>query len=428
MAISRDVYRRAAAEPHRVAVAGPYGAVTFAELAGRAERRAAELAGGGIESGGRVDVTHEDPVELLVGLIAADQLDAAAIVGEASWPAELRAKAVAAAIEAARPHASNACLIVFTSGSSGTPHPVVRTRRSWIFSFPTFSVFAGVGPDDTVLIPGRLSGSLFLYGTLHALTMGAAVHLLPKWSADQAAEAAATCTAVHVVPPMLAALVDRLDEGTSLKLAVCAGAPLDNDVEERAGKLGIEVVEYYGAAELSLVAIRRPGAPQGRFKPFPSVEIRVEDGVLWAKSKYLASGLAKNEDGYATVDDRVELHADGSLQVLGRNGEAILTGGSTVLPEGVERVLRQLPGVVDVAVVGRDHPELGQVVVAVLELDGQAPTAHDLRQHAADQLVPGERPRLWYATDALPRTASGKVARSQVHDGLADGSLDVRPL
>lgn len=428
MAISRDVYRRAAAEPHRVAVVGGYGPVTFAELAGRAERRAAELTEEGVGAGGRVDVTNEDPVELLVGLIAADQLDAAAIVGEASWPQDLRHRAIEAAKQAAEPHGSNACLIVFTSGSSGTPHPVVRTRRSWIFSFPTFSVFAGVGPNDTVLIPGRLSGSLFLYGTLHALTMGAAVQLLPKWSPQAAAEAAATCTAVHVVPPMLQAIVERLDEQTSLKLAVCAGAALDQDVEERAGKLGIEVVEYYGAAELSLVAIRRPGAQQRRFKPFPGVEIRVEDGVLWAKSKYLASGLAKNEDGYATVHDRVELHPDGSLEVLGRDSGAISTGGSTVLPEGVERVLRQLDGVVDAAVVGREHDELGQVVAAVLELDGNAPTVNDLREHAQHQLTNEERPRLWYVTDALPRTASGKVARSQVQAGLADGSLDVRTL
>jgi long-chain acyl-CoA synthetase len=423
MAISRDVHRRAAAEPRRLAVVGPYGKVTFAELGTRVELKVAALVEQGVESGGRVEVTNEDPVELLVGLIAADQLDAAAIVGEASWPAELRARAVGAAIKKAEPHGSNACLIVFTSGSEGTPKPVVRTRRSWTFSFPTFSVYAGVGPNDTVLIPGKLSGSLFLYGTLHALTMGAAVHLLPKWNADQAAEAAAECTAAHLVPPMLAALVDRLDTGTSLNLAVCAGAPLDNDVEERAAKLGIEVVEYYGAAELSLVAIKRPGK---RLKAFPSVEIRIQDGVLWAKSIYLASGLDKSEDGFATVHDHAILNADGSLEITGRANEAISSGGSTVNPEGVERVLRQLPGVADVAVVGRQHPDLGQVVAAVLE--GTPPAVEVLRKYAADQLVEAERPRLWYAIDALPRTASGKVARGRVLDGLADGSLDARTL
>ncbi|GAA2756600.1 class I adenylate-forming enzyme family protein [Actinopolymorpha rutila] len=429
MPISRDVRRRAAAEPDRSALVGASGTVSYGELAARAERRAEALAAAGVAAGHAVLCAEPDPADLLAGVLAADLLEAAAVVADADWPDAVRKPATDAARALVDRHGSAVSLVVFTSGSTGTPRPVARTRRSWTFSFPTFSALTGVGAHDTVLVPGRLSGSLFLYGALHALTMGAAVHALPSWSPADAARACEACTAVHLVPSMLTELLDRLDPAGRLRTVVCGGAHLDPGVRAAAAAAEVEVVDYYGAAELSFVAIRRPGLPPDRLRPFPEVEVDVRDGVIWARGPYLALGLDRDSDGFATVGDHGVRHDDGTLSVHGRGDAAITTGGATVVAEAVEHVLRQVPGVAEVACVGTPHDRLGQVVAAVVEpRPDHAATLAELRAAAAAGLPATDRPRLWYAVDRLPRTPGGKVARAEVGASLRDGTLGARVL
>jgi long-chain acyl-CoA synthetase len=430
MAISRDVARRAATEPARLAVVGPCGPLSFGELADRASQRADALTTKGVGPGHAVTTYDDDPVRLLVDLMAAERVGASIIVADAAWPDTVRGPALGAAAEAAERHGDAGCLVVFTSGSTGVPRPVVRTQESWTYSFPAFSALTGVDATDTVLIPGRMSGTLFLYGALHALVMGATIHPLPLWSPARAVEAMASCTTAHLVPAMLAALASRIDPATSrLRLAISAGAHLDHTVEAEVRERGTEVIDYYGAAELSFVAIRRRGAPPGVMRAFPDVEVDIRDGVIWARSRYLAKGLDLSADGFASVGDHGCLEPDGILTVIGRSNQSINCGGATIAAEGVEGVLRLASGVADVAVIGMPHGELGQVVVAVVEPDDQGSlTLASLRAVVAERLQPSHRPRVWYEVDRLPRSGSGKVARAEVVAGLADGSLGVRAL
>ncbi len=430
MAISRDIVRRAAAQPDRPAVVGPAGGLSFGDLAARARTFADRMEAAGVTPAQCVPLTDEDPARLLVELVGTDLLGAVAVVTDASWPDDVRAAAVDAARAQVARHGQEACLAVFTSGSTGTPRPVVRSRRSWTYSFPPFSALTGIGVDNTVLVPGAMSASLFLFGALHALTVGAAVHPLSRWSPALAAQAAGTCTAVHVVPAMLSSLVERLDPTSSrLRLAVCAGAHLDPALDDAAAGVGIQVVDYYGAAELSFVAIRRPGAAAGRLRPFPDVDVEVRDGVIWARSPYLALGLDRDPKGFTTVGDRGTFETDGTIAVEGRIGQAITTGGATIAPEAVERAVREVPGVAEVAVIGTPHPALGEIVVALVEaVPGTGIALAALRAVAASRLPTAERPRRWYLVDRLPRTGSGKVARARAATGFTDGTLVVRVL
>ncbi len=94
----------------------------------------------------------------------------------------------------------------------------------------------------------------------------------------------------------------------------------------------------------------------------------------------------------------------------------ILTGGEKVWPEAVEAVLRRLPSVGDVALVGRPDPEWGQLVVAVVvAAPGQAPPGLEvLRAAVKESLPPWCAPRAVELVEALPRTPSGKVLRRAV--------------
>jgi acyl-CoA synthetase (AMP-forming)/AMP-acid ligase II len=181
-------------------------------------------------------------------------------------------------------------------------------------------------------------------------------------------------------------------------------------------------VEYYGAAELSFVAWRDRVGP---FRPFEGVEIELRDGALWARSPYLARGYLTDHptsrgsaddgpfridlSGWATVSD-LSRAVPGGFEILGRGNRAVTSGGHTVVVEEVESLLRGLPDVDEVAVLGLPHPRLGHVLTAIVV--GSAADA-DLRAAVAGMPAPS-RPRRWLHADALPRTSGGKVRRGDL--------------
>ncbi|GLW98500.1 fatty acid--CoA ligase family protein [Microtetraspora sp. NBRC 16547] len=345
-----------------------------------------------------------------------------------------RALAVLAEAGLLRVRDGRECLVLRTSGSTDVPRAVVRTVDSWVDSFDSFSEIIGIRPQDRVLIPAPLSSSLFAFGAAHTAAAGAAVLALPRWHPREAAAAAEECTIAHVTPPMLTALLDRLPPGVPLRTVVCGGADLPRATRERAAAAGIRVVDYYGAAELSFVAIRHPDAAM---RAYPGAEIALRDEVIWVRSPFLSDGydgptagpLLRDKEGWASVGDRgVWSDAEG-LTVLGRGDDLVLTGGASVLPGDVERVIGDAPGVAGVVVVGMPHHSLGQVVTAVIVPDAELPpTGSILRQHAAARLAPAHRPRRWYSVNQMPLTPAGKPARGRVRQGLADGTLGARTL
>ncbi|MGH3659391.1 MAG: hypothetical protein ACRDUA_22315, partial [Micromonosporaceae bacterium] len=76
MAISRDVARRAATDPARPAVVGPCGPLSFGELADQARQRADVLTAEGVATGHAVTSYDDDPISLLVDLMAAERVGA----------------------------------------------------------------------------------------------------------------------------------------------------------------------------------------------------------------------------------------------------------------------------------------------------------------------------------------------------------------
>jgi long-chain acyl-CoA synthetase len=342
----------------------------------------------------------------------------------------------------------NGDMVVFSSGSTGRPRGIVRTFESWRASFAGFSDITGITSADTVWLPGPLWSSLFLYGALHAAEAGASVLLRD----DEPAGA----TALHCVPSQLPGLLHRAQTGglPLVRRVVVAGDRCTAALRQQCEQAGWHLVEYYGAAELSIVAWRDHN---GGFRSFPGVQTQLretgftdgtgsrngtglkdgagsrngtglKDGAgatetLWARSPYVVGGyLSADADGpfrldpqgWATVGDLARA-VMGGLEVLGRGNLAVTTGGHTVVVEEVERLLRRLPGVDDVAVLGVAHPRLGQLLAAIVV--GSAEDA-SLRAAVAKMPTPS-RPRRWLHADALPRTSGGKLRRDALPDLVA---------
>ncbi len=323
--------------------------------------------------------------------------------------------AVAATAAQAR-LADGAAWAALTSGSSGAVRIVLRTAASWADSFGTVSRLLDAGPDDVVLLPAPPSASLTLFSLAHALEGG------PRPLLGSATRTAAysSVTCLHGTPQALRATLDA-GAPPRLRAALIGGSHFDTALRARAEAAGIRVSAYYGAAELSFVAVDEGDG----LRPFPGVELSIREGELWVRSPFVALGYAgasgplRRDGEWATVGDRAEL-VDGRLRLLGRADDAILSASATIVPEEVEAVLRSVPGIRDAIVFGLPRERVGALVAAFVELDDTHVV--DLRGASEERLAVAHRPRRWFAGE-LPRTASGKPARAEAVRRALDGEV-----
>ncbi|MEZ5079545.1 MAG: class I adenylate-forming enzyme family protein [Thermoleophilia bacterium] len=340
-----------------------------------------------------------------------------------------------------RPSADTPFYAGFTSGSGGRPKTFVRSHGSWWRSFDGFDGWVGADAPAAAIIPGPLAGSHFLFGALHALHVGAPV-VLTATSGLGAAVAEHPGCAAFVVPAMLPALCAA---PASPAVVFCAGAALAPSLAEqlRDAHPRTRLVEYYGASELSFVAIRdhADDAPDGTTgRAFPGVEISVRNesgeevstgtvGTIFARSALVfdgyrgrppESGARTIGDGWWTVGDRGALDQDGHLTVAGRGTSLIISGGVNIQPEEVEAALADHPDVSACAVVGLPHARWGEQVCAVIQAaPGTAPDRGELRAHLAARISNTKRPhRYVFTDDPLPRLSGGKPDRRTIRDRL----------
>jgi o-succinylbenzoate---CoA ligase len=327
--------------------------------------------------------------------------------GDAVLPLDPRLPQAArqAVLDAARvdePVEPGDALVVATSGTGGTPKAVVLTHDALAASASATSARLRVDPAvDRWLacIPLAHVGGLGV--VVRALLTGTALTVLPRPEPAAVAEVAAGGpTLVSLVPTAL----DRLDAGW-FKAVVLGGAA---DTRPRPGN----VVRTYGMTETG-------GGVVYDGVPLDGVEVRVVDGQVRLRGPMLLRCYRDGTDprdgaGWLPTGDAGSIADDGRLVVAGRLADVVVTGGEKVWPDDVEAVLRDHPGVREVAVVGRPDPEWGAVVAAVVVPADAAepPSLESLREWVKRARPAYAAPRRLELVEALPRTALGKVRRA----------------
>ncbi|WP_246161755.1 class I adenylate-forming enzyme family protein [Aeromicrobium ginsengisoli] len=328
----------------------------------------------------------------------------------------------------------------FTSGTTGRPKGVwsgllsaehaaalvAEERELW-----------GFASDDLDLVVSPIYHSAPLRFAMGTLLAGGAISVLPAFDPEAFVDAVHDLhpTSMFCVPAHLQRLFAWLDEhdasldASSFRLVAHAGAPCPEPVRRRAHEtFGADVVwEFYGSTEGQFTAcpapewIARPGTV-GRARP-GRVVAADGDGQLWctvpewARFTYWNAAdktravWRETPDGPAfTVGDlgRVE---DGYVYLDSRREDLIISGGVNVYPAEVEAALADADGLVDLAVFGRQDAAWGQRVCAayVGDVDEEA-----LRALAAERLTPPKRPKTYEKVASLPRTATGKVRRTEL--------------
>jgi 4-coumarate--CoA ligase (photoactive yellow protein activation family) len=302
-------------------------------------------------------------------------------------------------------------LTVMTSGSTGVSQAWHKTGRQLLdeadvsgrlfgparggrvlATVPAHHIY---GLQFGVLVPLRTGGVMVRSGALHA--------------EEVMAEIARHAAAVLVSVPAHLASLTTADAGPPLSVVYSAGAPLPAATARALrDRHGWPVVEIYGTTETGGIAWRRAG--EETWATYPGVTASAgADGGLLVDSPWLEAGRARP----FPVADRVELRPGGGFVLLGRMDGVAKVAGKRVSLREVEERLLALPGVRDAAALARPSPGLrGEEIWVAVVAHGQTPER--LREALAGWFDPVALPRRIRVIEALPREATGKIARERL--------------
>jgi long-chain acyl-CoA synthetase len=336
--------------------------------------------------------------------------------------------------------ALNPAFIRFSSGTTGASKGVVLSHETLLARITAANEGLRIGPRDRVLwmlpMAHHFAVSIVLY--LHAGATTVLEHSALREDILATAEKHGA-TVVYGSPYHFAMLSG--DPGgfkwPTLRLAVATAAALP-EATARAfdRRFGRPLHQGLGIIEVGLPVVNLDAArekPLSLGKPLPAYEVCLLDdegrpgregefrvrgpGLLDA---YLAPwDPAPLDEGWFASGDLVRRDADGHLFLMGRKKSVINVAGMKVFPEEVERVLDEHPGVAGSRVIGREHPQLGQVPLAeIIPADPAAPPKPvELQRHCRALLSAYKVPMLFKMVEELPRTASGKLKRAAGDEG-----------
>lgn len=326
-------------------------------------------------------------------------------------------------------------ILAHTSGTTGKPKGVPISHSCLLSSVRGITAAWRWRDDDLLLHGLPLSHQHGMTGVHTALTTGAATMVQSRFDPARLVREVGElgATVVFTVPAMLSRLLED-PEGQQLstcRLITSGSAALPPDLARSArDRLGNLPLERYGSTEGGLNLSNPYDGPRkpGRVgMPLPGVEIAVIDpenqepvtgprpsGELVIRGPQVFGGYVDEADsallpgGWFRTGDLVEVDDEGSVAIVGRAKELIITGGMNVHPREVENALRDLGGVSDAAVYGEKSERWGEEVVAAVVLQGRD-DVEGLTAALREVLAPYKVPKRIWATPTIPRTTTGKV-------------------
>ncbi|WP_433454460.1 long-chain-fatty-acid--CoA ligase [Streptomyces sp. CA-142005] len=396
------------------------------------------------DSGARMALAHPMCAEE-VAKAAAETGAECLVTGPDAFPALLlAARPEAGVVERAD---DDTALILYTSGTTGTPKGAELTHRNLLTNTATTArTLLLLGPEDV------LFGGLPLFHAFGqtcamnaSVAAGAMLTLLPRFDAGRALEVMHRdrVTVFLGVPTMYSALLQaRLSDGheaSRLRLAVSGGAALPVEVLHGFERtFGATVLEGYGLSETSPVAaFNHPDRPRRAGSigtPVRGVEMKLvaDDGTtvergaigeIAVRGENVMKGYFNNpdasthalRDGWFHTGDLARVDQDGFYFIVDRKKDLIIRGGYNVYPREIEEVLYGHPAIAEAAVVGVPDPLHGEEVAAVVVLrTGAEATPEEIRDYVKERVAAYKYPRIVTLTAELPKGPTGKILKREI--------------
>ena len=348
--------------------------------------------------------------------------------------------------------------VIYTSGTTGAPKGVLRElavphRRAELAAL----VLAGLGmrPGQRTLVVGSLYHSAPNVHGAVAVQTGLDVTMMARFDAahvlaliERHRISHAQFVPTHFVRLLgLSPQVRARYDVSSVESVVHAAAPCPPQVKRQImAWFGPIVHEFYGGTETGPIVccdsaewLAHTGTV-GRavldadvrildetHRPAPvgvPGEVFVRPPSCWPAFTYIgdpAKRARMEVEGYMTVGDIGHLDEDGYLYLDDRAVDMVISGGVNIYPAEIKNCLLALDGVRDVAVFGIPDSDLGEALVAHIDMDPTAALDEDaIRHHLDERLARVKSPRLIVFDDRLPREASGKLFKRRLKQLYAD--------
>jgi len=356
-------------------------------------------------------------------------------------------------------------IVLFTSGTTGFPKAALLSQGALAHSV-ALACFMGQVQDAryeeetgeflpierrSMTTPAVILGPMFhLSGIMpifRAISLGTTIHIMSKWNVDIAFDMIehVGMSRLSFVPAMLWDMLrsPRATPEALGKVAYMAnGAAALNPTlleEIRQRMPNCLLSNTYGQTETTAWTCSISGKayldnPGSCGWPAPSVEVVIrrddgsecdigEPGELWVSSaglmtEYLGDPAATAEalhGGWLASGDVATVDAAGIITIVDRKKNMVISGGENIYCAEVERVMSNHPAVRDCIAYGVPDERLGETLAAwVVVAPDASVTADDIKAHCRAHLAIYKVPRaITVSTDALPRTASGKVDRGK---------------
>jgi long-chain acyl-CoA synthetase len=342
--------------------------------------------------------------------------------------------------------AEDTAVILYTSGTTGTPKGAELTHRNLIRNTEVTYGLTDTSEDDVLLGALPLFHAFGQTCSLNAtMATGGTLSLIPRFDPGKALEIIERdkITIFQGVPTMFTAMLhhpghENVDV-SSLRVCVSGGSAMPVEVmrgfEE---EFGCKVLEGYGLSETSPVASfnhpdreRKPGTIG---QPIEGVEMKVVDdegnevaqgevGEIVIRGHNVMKGYWRKpeatdeaiRDGWFHSGDMGKVDEEGYFSIVDRKKEMIIRGGYNVYPREIEEVLYEHPAVQEAAVIGVPDERMGEEVGAAVVLKaGQEVSEDELRGFLKDQLAAYKYPRRVWFTDELPKGPTGKILKREI--------------
>jgi len=337
--------------------------------------------------------------------------------------------------------------ILYTSGTTGVPKGVMLSHWNLGRNAKVVAEMRGYIEPETVVI-GVLP--LFhIYGITSAMNvsmyLGLTIQLFSQFDPEGVIETVEkeAHTLFFGVPTMINRLIqvgsEKPPRRSSLKFCISGGASLPVEFIKRFEALfDTKIHEGYGLTECPVCVENpygRPTKPGSIGLPIPEFAAKVVDeegkevpagqpGELIIKGPGVMEGYLNREketaetikDGWLYTGDIARMDEEGFFYIVDRKKELVIRGGFNIYPREVEEVLYQIPEVLEAAVYGVPHKDLGEEIAAVVVLkEGARIDAKDIQAYVKERVAPYKYPRMiQLVNELLPKSGSGKILKKEV--------------
>jgi fatty-acyl-CoA synthase len=407
-------------------------------------------------------LSDSDPAVLLYGAdmagtvgALADRWEGPAVGFDDEGPAGYGARLAAARDEAVTTEGitdDTPLLLLYTSGTTGRPKGALLTHGSVTWNAVNTAAGWDLHQDDVTLThtPFFHTGGWNVL-TLPLLHRGATVVLTPRFDPGETLRAVGEhgVTVLFAVPTMFQMMLDDPAFATadlsSVRFFISGGAACPIPLIEAWQKRGVVFKQGYGLTEVGpncFVLHERDaiGKAGSVGHPVLHLDTRLVDehgaevppgevGELQLRGPTVCGGYfrqpeataaALSDEGWFSTGDLFRQDEQGYHYVVGRLKEMYISGGENVYPAEVERVLHQIPEVVEAAVVGVPHPKWGEVGHAFVALSDRAngsPTHDDILTFCKSHLARYKVPKHLTVLPELPKGSSGKIQKTELPVG-----------